>query len=151
VNAAVTVHAGGVWAGAAPGAPVLRPLRGSHLVFARDTLPLRHGVAWLHPGDRRPVFAHVWEGAVLVGTTDVDHPVADVPATISPAEADYLVAALRLPFPTLRVDARRRSRPSPGCAPSSSRPARRTCRRRRWAATRRSGRGPGSSASPAAS
>ena len=105
VSATVTVHAGGLWAGAAPGAPTLRPLRGSHLVFARETVPLRSGLAWLHPRDRRPVFAHVWEGAVLVGTTDIDHPVAEVAATISPAEADYLVAALRLPFPSLRVDA----------------------------------------------
>ena len=105
VTATVTVHAAGVWAGAAPGAPVLRPLRGSHLVFARETVPLRSGLAWLHPRDRRPVFAHVWEGAVLVGTTDIDHPVADVPATISPAEAEYLVEALRLPFPQLRLDA----------------------------------------------
>ena len=103
VSATVTVHAGGVWAGSAPGAPVLRPLRGSHLVFARETVPLRNGLAWLHPRDRRPVFAHVWEGAVLVGTTDVDHPVAEVPPTISPAEADYLVEALRLPFPALRI------------------------------------------------
>ena len=105
VRATVTVHATGVWADAAPGAPVLRPLRGSHLVFAASTLPLRHGLAWLHPRDRRPVFAHVWEGAVLVGTTDVDHPDAGVPATISPEEADYLVEALRLPFPRLRLDA----------------------------------------------
>jgi glycerol-3-phosphate dehydrogenase len=105
VDAKVTVHAGGVWAGAAPGAPTLRPLRGSHLVFARETVPVQGGLAWLHPRDRRPVFAHVWEGAVLVGTTDVDHPVAEVPATISPAEADYLVEALRLPFPALRIEA----------------------------------------------
>src|SRR5205085_33028 len=62
VSATVTVHAGGVWAGAAPGAPTLRPLRGSHLVFGRETVPLRSGLAWLHPRDRRPVFAHVWEG-----------------------------------------------------------------------------------------
>jgi len=105
VTATVTVHAAGVWAGAAPGAPLLRPLRGSHLVFARERVPLQGGLAWLHPRDRRPVFAHVWEGAVLVGTTDVDHPLADAPATISPAEADYLVEALRLPFPRLRLDA----------------------------------------------
>ena len=85
VSATVTVHAAGVWAGAAPGAPSLRPLRGSHLVFAHETLPLRSALAWLHPLDRRPVFAHVWEGAVLVGTTDIDHPVAEMPATISPA------------------------------------------------------------------
>ncbi|MCE9660559.1 MAG: glycerol-3-phosphate dehydrogenase/oxidase [Burkholderiales bacterium] len=105
VSATVTVHATGVWAGAAPGAPALRPLRGSHLVFARETLPLRSALAWLHPRDRRPVFAHVWEGAVVVGTTDIDHPLVDVPATISPAEAAYLVEALALPLPHLRLDA----------------------------------------------
>jgi len=105
VQATVTVHAAGVWADAAPGAPVLRPLRGSHLVFPASTVPLRHGLAWLHPRDRRPVFAHVWEGAVLVGTTDVDHPDAGMPATISAEEADYLIDALRLPFPQLRLDA----------------------------------------------
>lgn len=105
VRATVTVHAAGVWAGSAPGSPLLRPLRGSHLVFPASALPLRHGLAWLHPRDRRPVFAHRWEGAVLVGTTDVDHPDAAVPATISPDEADYLVEALRLPFPHLAPDA----------------------------------------------
>lgn len=105
VTARVTVHATGVWAGAAPGAPLLRPLRGSHLVFARSTLPLAGGLAWLHPRDRRPVFAHVWEGAVLVGTTDIDHPVAEEPATISPDEALYLIEALRVPFPGLALDA----------------------------------------------
>jgi glycerol-3-phosphate dehydrogenase len=105
IRAVVTVHAAGVWAGAAPGAPLLRPLRGSHLVFARTALPLRGGLAWLHPRDRRPVFAHPWEGAVVVGTTDVDHPVADVAPTISPDEAAYLVEGLRLPFPDLVLDA----------------------------------------------
>jgi glycerol-3-phosphate dehydrogenase len=95
VRAAMTVHAAGVWAGAAPGAPQLRPLRGSHLVFARSTLPLRRALAWLHP----------WEGAVVVGTTDVDHPITDVPATISAAEADYLVTALRAIVPRLAIDA----------------------------------------------
>ncbi len=105
VTARVTVHAAGVWAGAAPGAPLLRPLRGSHLVFAHSMLPLAGGLAWLHPRDRRPVFAHVWEGAVVVGTTDIDHPVAEVPATISPDESSYLVEALRVPFPGLALDA----------------------------------------------
>ncbi len=105
VTARVTVHAAGVWAGAAPGAPLLRPLRGSHLVFAHATLPLAGGLAWLHPRDRRPVFAHVWEGAVVVGTTDIDHPVPEVPAKMSPDEAAYLVEALRVPFPGLAIDA----------------------------------------------
>ena len=101
----MTVHAAGVWAGVSPGAPALRPLRGSHLVFARETVPLRSGLAWLHPRDRRAGVGRVWEGAVLVGTTDIDHPLADEPATISSAEADYLVEALRVPFPHLRLAA----------------------------------------------
>ena len=99
VTATVTVHAAGVWAGQAPGAPRLRPLRGSHLVFPQALLPLRRGLAWMHPRDRRPVFAHPWEGAVVVGTTDVDHADAEAPARVSAAEAAYLVEALRKPFP----------------------------------------------------
>jgi glycerol-3-phosphate dehydrogenase len=105
VRAAVTVHAAGVWATVAPGAPLLRPLRGSHLVFPRAALPLQRALAWLHPRDRRPVFAHSWEGAVVVGTTDIDHPLADRPATISAVECDYLVEALRAIFPRLAIDA----------------------------------------------
>jgi glycerol-3-phosphate dehydrogenase len=105
VRATVTVHAAGVWAGAAPGAPLLRPLRGSHLVFAHSALPLHCALAWLHPRDRRPVFAHPWEGAVVVGTTDIDHPVADAPAMISAAEAAYLVEALQALFPRIAIDA----------------------------------------------
>jgi glycerol-3-phosphate dehydrogenase len=105
VHATVTVHAAGVWAGGAPGAPLLRPLRGSHLVFAHTTLPLQRALAWLHPRDRRPVFAHPWEGAVVVGTTDVDHSDAAVAATISVAEAAYLVEALRAVVPRREIKA----------------------------------------------
>ncbi|MGZ5714227.1 MAG: glycerol-3-phosphate dehydrogenase/oxidase [Caldimonas sp.] len=107
VTATVTVHAAGVWAGAVPGAPLLRPLRGSHLVFERADLPLQRALAWLHPRDRRPVFAHPWEGAVVVGTTDIDHPVAAVQPTISPDEAAYLVEGLRAILPGLAIDASR--------------------------------------------
>ena len=105
VRAVVTVHAAGLGVGVAPGAPLLRPLRGSHLVFAREALPVRRGLAWLHPRDRRPVFAHPWEGAVVVGTTDIDQPRADATATISPAECDYLVDGLRAVFPRLAIGA----------------------------------------------
>ncbi len=100
VRATVTVHAAGAWAGAAPGAPALRPLRGSHLVFAARDLPLRSGLVWLHPRDRRPVFAHVWLGAVIVGTTDVEHADVNAPAVMSLAERDYLMEALHAAFPS---------------------------------------------------
>ena len=105
VTATVTVHATGVWAGAAPGAPLLRPLRGSHLVFARETVPLRNGLAWLHPRDRRPVFAMSGKGRCWSARPTSTIRALEAPATISPAEAEYLVEALRLPFPQLRLDA----------------------------------------------
>jgi glycerol-3-phosphate dehydrogenase len=54
-------------------APKLRPLRGSHLVFPAWRLPVAQAVSLMHPMDGRPVFTFPWEGATLVGTTDVDH------------------------------------------------------------------------------
>jgi glycerol-3-phosphate dehydrogenase len=48
------------------------------------------------------VFAFPWEGATLVGTTDLDHDEADGhEARITRAELDYLMAALRAQFPQL--------------------------------------------------
>ncbi len=99
IGARMVVQATGVWGGAASGTPALRPLRGSHFVFSRAVLPLTRAVAWMHPRDGRPVFAHPWEGAVLVGTTDLDHPDPNLTATMSRAEADYLIEALRAQFP----------------------------------------------------
>jgi glycerol-3-phosphate dehydrogenase len=82
----------------------LRPLRGSHLVFPAKALPLKEGLSFLHPRDGRPVFAVPWEGAVLVGTTDLDHTenLALVPH-ISEAEAAYLMQGIQVIFPALKV------------------------------------------------
>jgi glycerol-3-phosphate dehydrogenase len=104
VRARAVVNATGAWAdglrAAVGGAPRLRPLRGSHVLLPASRLPLRAGVSFRHPEDRRFVCAVPWEGAVLVGTTDLDHrtPLAHAPA-ISPAELDYLLAAARAAFP----------------------------------------------------
>ncbi|MFZ2328293.1 MAG: glycerol-3-phosphate dehydrogenase C-terminal domain-containing protein, partial [Rhodoferax sp.] len=56
------------------------------------------------PQDGRPVFVFPWEGATLVGTTDIDHR-ADLrqEARITPAEVDYLMAALHFQFPSLQL------------------------------------------------
>jgi len=82
----------------------LRPLRGSHLVFPAEALPLKEGLSFLHPRDERPVFAIPWEGAVLVGTTDLDHTenLALVPH-ISEAEVTYLMQGIQAIFPSLKV------------------------------------------------
>ena len=81
--------------------PLLRPLRGSHLMLPLWRLPLAHAVAFMHPADGRPVFAYPWEGAALVGTTDIDHRDGSAPATATAAEIEYLLAALKAQFPSL--------------------------------------------------
>lgn len=110
ISAGVVVNATGAWArqfaSATTGAPALRPLRGSHFVFVRERLPIRHAISWLHPRDRRPIFAYPWEGAVIYGTTDLDHDARalDEPR-MSAAESAYLVEALRERFPRLDLAA----------------------------------------------
>ena len=78
----------------------LRILRGSHIFLPQSKLPLTRAVTFLHPADGRPVYILPWEGATLVGTTDVDHETP--PSTnlrISPSESEYLMAAVRHAFP----------------------------------------------------
>lgn len=105
VRAKVVVDATGAWSGPLHGAgPRLRPLRGSHLILPAWRLPLARAVSLMHPHDGRPVFAFPWEGATLVGTTDLDHldPMERV-ARITRAEVDYLMAALRAQFLHLQL------------------------------------------------
>ncbi len=108
VRAGVVVNATGAWADglrAEVGAPArLRPLRGSHLIFPADRLPLDQAVTCLHPWDGRPVFFFPWEGIRLVGTTDLDHdrPLDEEPC-ISLQETAYLLAAVRAQFSLLEV------------------------------------------------
>ncbi|MBI2748950.1 MAG: glycerol-3-phosphate dehydrogenase/oxidase [Burkholderiales bacterium] len=108
VTAKVVINATGAWADGLrqqQGAtPRLRPLRGSHLVLPAWRLPVAQAVSLMHPQDGRPVFVFPWEGATLVGTTDIDHR-ADLQreARITPAEVDYLMAALHYQFPSLQL------------------------------------------------
>ena len=108
VHARAVINATGAWAdrlrNQVGGEKRLRPLRGSHLFFPAWRLPLAQAVSFLHPVDRRPVFIYPWEGVILVGTTDVDHPAEldDEPA-ISPEEVAYLMAAVEGEFPSLHL------------------------------------------------
>lgn len=104
VRAKAVVNATGAWSDELRGKigrqPRLRPLRGSHLVLPARRLPLARALSFLHPRDGRPVFALPWEGAVLFGTTDVDHvPPLQTDPAISPAEAGYLLDGLQAAFP----------------------------------------------------
>jgi glycerol-3-phosphate dehydrogenase len=108
VQASVVISATGAWADdlrARLGERRrLRRLRGSHLLFPAHRLPLRRAVSFLHPADRRPVFAVPWEGVTLFGTTDVDHTAAlETDTAISASEVEYLLAGLRHAFPALEL------------------------------------------------
>ena len=109
VQARCVINATGCWADGLRrglGAPMLRPLRGSHLVFPLWKLPVGQSVSLFHPRDGRPVFATPWEGVALVGTTDLDHhDDPDVEPRISASETAYLVEALRHAFPRLDLRA----------------------------------------------
>ena len=105
VRARCVINATGFWADGLRrglGTPMLRPLRGSHLVFPLWKLPVAQSVSLLHPRDGRPVFATPWEGVALVGTTDLDHhDDPDIEPTITARETAYLVEAVRHAFPRL--------------------------------------------------
>lgn len=108
IEAGLVINAAGVWSPFLPGdpggAPTLRPLRGSHLIFPLQRLPVRQAVSWLHVRDRRPVFVYPWEGVALYGTTDLDHGSGDPERPhMSADEAQYLMEGLCHQFPQLRL------------------------------------------------
>jgi glycerol-3-phosphate dehydrogenase len=105
------INATGSWAEKLHPAPEthlhLRPLRGSHMVFPADVLPLTEGLTFMHPLDNRAVFAIPWEGAVLVGTTDLDHPQdLSIEPNITEAEVSYLMDGIQAIFPSLNISRR---------------------------------------------
>lgn len=82
----------------------LRPLRGSHLVFPQWVFPFPEAVTFFHPRDRRPIFIIPWEGAVIYGTTDVDHEKnLSLEPVISEEEISYLMDGLEAFFPSLEI------------------------------------------------
>lgn len=105
VQATVVINAAGIWVGALANqpsaAPKLRPLRGSHLVYPHACLPLTGAVSFFHPRDRRPVFAYPWQGATLLGTTDLDHREDLWNPRMTRAEADYLLEAFDWLMPSV--------------------------------------------------
>jgi glycerol-3-phosphate dehydrogenase len=108
VRARAVVNASGVWSdtlrAGVGGKPLLRPLRGSHLVVPWWRLPVAQSVSLAHPKDGRSVFFYPWEGATLIGTTDLDHQdnLANE-ASITPDEVVYLLEAVNDHFPGLSL------------------------------------------------
>ena len=110
VTARVVINATGPWSDelrAEVGAPArIRKLRGSHLVFSRERLPLKRAVTLIHPRDHRAMFAIPWEGVSLIGTTDLDHtfPLADCEPFCTAAEINYILEAANDTFPALELE-----------------------------------------------
>ncbi len=85
----------------------VRFLRGSHLVFSSETLPVSHAVSCLHPEDGRFVFTIPWEGVVLFGTTDLEHEKAMIDSPkITEKEMSYLIEGVQAFFPSLSITRR---------------------------------------------
>ncbi len=108
IRARVVVNATGAWADRLRGElgrdPVIRPLRGSHLVVPGWRVPVGQAISFRHPEDKRPVFVFPWEGVTVIGTTDLDHrDDLDLEATISEVETDYLLAAANHQLPHYRL------------------------------------------------
>jgi glycerol-3-phosphate dehydrogenase len=116
VHSTAVINATGAWAdevrrkafrssGKAHGRkPKIRRLRGSHLVFPAEKIPLTRAVSIWHPRDKRPVFTFPWEGVTLVGTTDVDYDSKmETNPCISQVEVDYLLEVVRFSFPSLNL------------------------------------------------
>jgi len=110
VKARVVINATGPWSDevrAGINAPArLRKIRGSHLVFSYDRLPLPHAVSIMHPRDHRAMFALPWEGVSIIGTTDCDHPSplsAGEPYTTL-EEIEYILQAANATFPALELN-----------------------------------------------
>lgn len=108
ISTNAVINATGAWAENLHPSPHkkrhIRPLRGSHLFFPYGKLPVSRAVSLVHPYDLRPIFIIPWEGAVLVGTTDLDHE-ADlaVEPSISKEEVSYLLTGVQTAFPRIEL------------------------------------------------
>ena len=109
LSAAVVVNATGAWSDRlrrdVGGSARMRPLRGSHLLFPAWRFPLHLGVNVRSPRDGRHVSVLPWQGATLVGTTDLDHDGDLAEPGISPDEVTYLLECVTSGFPSLELTA----------------------------------------------
>ena len=108
VHAKAVVNATGAWTDQlrkqVAGGQDIRPLRGSHLVFPFWRIPVAQAIGLMHPADKRPVFILPWEGATVVGSTDLDHDedLNSEPGVTS-QEVDYLLEVVHYQFPALGI------------------------------------------------
>jgi len=105
IQTRVVINATGPWSDIVRndvnGAPRLRKLRGSHLLFAHERIPLTRSITMIHPRDHRALFIVPWEGTTFIGTTDLDQAEIIGEPRISAEEVDYLLEAANHMLPGL--------------------------------------------------
>lgn len=101
IRAEVVVNATGVWSDLVRGMDegpsalgTIRPAKGIHLTFPARRLPVTAAAVLPVPGDRRSIFLVPWGEFTYAGTTDTDYvgPLDDPQCT--PADVDYVLAAV---------------------------------------------------------
>lgn len=110
VAARLVVNAAGAWVDAVRhrlglAGERVRPSRGSHLIFSRESLPLGAAVTVPSADDGRPVFFIPHPEGVLVGTTDLFHDGDLDDPRPTRAEVDYLLRTVAAAFPGREVGA----------------------------------------------
>ena len=103
----VVINATGPWSDElrknVDGQPKLRRLRGSHLIFSQEKLPIRAALTLLHPRDNRAMFAIPWENRTIIGTTDLDHDLQEDETRITKSELEYIMEAVHHVFPKFDI------------------------------------------------
>ena len=105
VRARAVVNATGPWTDRTLGlrgdrARLLRPTKGTHLVFQQERLPIKHAVALVNTDDHRVVFCIPWGNRVVLGTTDTDFNGDFDQVFCSRADVDYLLDVANRFFPS---------------------------------------------------
>jgi len=87
---------------------VIRKLRGSHILFPQQRVPIQSAFTIFHPRDKRALFVIPWQGMTMVGTTDLDHPSEYEQLKPEPfmtnEEMEYLLEAINKLFPDLQIN-----------------------------------------------
>ena len=108
IQARVVINAAGPWSDIirkhVDGGPRLRKLRGSHLLFSHERIPLSQSITMIHPRDHRALFIVPWEGTTFIGTTDLDQAGMNGEPRISAEEVDYLLEAANYMLPGLKLN-----------------------------------------------
>jgi glycerol-3-phosphate dehydrogenase len=107
VRARRVVAAAGVWGDRVEGlandagSPRLRPSKGVHVLFSRDTVPMTEAAVFIPDAERqRMLFVIPWLDAVLVGTTDTAYEGSLERPRVEEEDRDYCINAVNRAFGT---------------------------------------------------